>query len=960
MTAPKWLTPAGFLGTFTQGIAFKATGTNLTLPFNTSVSDATYSVISGSLPSGLLLYKDTGVVYGTPFYVNQVVSSEFVVRASNSDGVADRTFLIDIEGPRAPKWVTEPGLLPVGPNLEHYALNKNKVDIQLRATVTQLPKGETLRYYLKENAGQLPPGLKLTQAGRLSGFVDDQLQLDYQASENGGYDDEYYDAYPYDHVLIVNNIKQGRPESISKIYQFVIVATDGISESERAFKIKVDDPNSLRADNSYIDVDTTLYLADIGYLIPPIWEDQFGNEITNPANLGVLRANNYQVIPLQVYDPYPFVGPISYDWTDRVFNPEIKMITSSEYNLAGYPTQNLFNQPTIFVKSASNVPQVGMLLTLESHVAGADKKQYWIQAVSAVTGGYLLTLGVKANYIRDIVGPNLTNAIGQRNAITGMTYGDMYIYNEVVTVSPKQITVHYWIWTENGWFESTTPIVIAPGAHLNIDIPDTTIIYCGSPAVHPTGLSLNTETGDLYGAIPYQPAYSKAYRFTVRITKQDFDTKSTVFRDQIFNLILRGDVETTIQFVSSSTVGTIQPGKQSELYISAEHTIGNFNINYSLTGGKLPNGLSLTRGGSIVGKVPFGNLTTVDTYADSVPYSWTAPDGTSESAVVKVENPNNAGLEKFTLDGGKTTIDRGYQFEVTANDAYLLASVSKTFNIQLVERTSTAYTGLYFKPLMNVPNRQYYRSLTQDYKVFSTDVLYRPDDPAFGVQSQLKLYLEYGLEKLNLDNYVPALVNYFKRKRFYFGDLKTAVAKDSNGNTAYEVVYIDVVDDQMINNVNPDASFSEIINSQVTVFYPDSVGNMQVALETLPTSETTVIKIDNEFRPRFMQTVQDSTGIPLGFVKAAILCYAVPGKGATVISRIKASGFNFKQLDFDVDRLFVEAAKDAKDSANPTQYLVFGSTGVADTGFNIVTEDYTDLIGGGVDILTEDGIVLTI
>jgi hypothetical protein len=932
MSAPKWITPAGFLGTYTQGVAFQATGTNLTLPFRTTANDATYSVITGALPGGLFLYKNTGIVYGTPLTINQVVTSEFVVRASNTSGVTDRTFSLDIEGPRAPIWVTEEGLLPTGPNLEHYALNKSKVDVQLRASVIALPKGQTLRYYLKENSGQLPPGLTLSQSGRILGFVDDTLQLDYLASENGGYDDEYYDAYPYDHVLIINNIKQGRPESISKIYQFVVIATDGISQSEQMFKIKVDDPNSLRADNTYIDVDTTLYLADIGYLIPPIWENPFGEEIPNPANLGVLRANNYEVIPLQVYDPYPFVGPISYDWLGRVFNPEIKMVTSSQYNAAGYITTNMFNASTLFVKSVSDTPQVGMSFTLESYVAGADAKQYWIQSVTKVDGGWQLGLGVKPNYIRKFdKSLTLTQAINQRNALTGLNYGDYFQYDEVVSLSPKITTVHHWIWTEDGWFESLAPVAIAPGRHLNIDVPDTSVIYCGSPAVHPPGLSLNTETGDLYGAIPYQPAYSKSFRFTVRITKQDFDTKNTVFRDQIFNLILRGDVETTIQFVSDTSIGDIQPGKQSELFVKATHTVGDFNINYSLTGGKLPNGLSLTRNGNIVGKVPFGNIFSIDNDA--------------------------VGYNLFTLDQGKTTIDRGYIFEVTANDVYLLASVSKTFNVQLVETTPTAYTSLYFKPLMSVPNRQYFKSLSQDYRIFSPDVLYRVDDPAFGAQGQLRLYLEYGLQKLPLDNYMPALVNYFKRKRFYFGDLKTAIAKDSSGNTVYEVVYIDVVDDQMTGSINPDASFSETINSQVTVFYPDSVGNMQQALETIATGETTSIQVDNQFRPRFMQTVQDSTGIPLGFVKAAIIAYAVPGKGSTIISRIKASGFNFRQLDFDIDRLFVESPLGEEENAS--KYLLFG-TGFSDSGFNIVTEDYTDVIGGGVDLLTEDGIIITI
>ena len=124
MTAPVWSTPAGFLGTYTQQIQFIATGSNITLALQTDVPNSTFSIISGSLPSGLHIYPGNGIIYGTPFYTNQLVTSEFVVRASNSEGVADRTFSIDIEGPTAPTWVTNNGLLAVGPNLEQYALNK--------------------------------------------------------------------------------------------------------------------------------------------------------------------------------------------------------------------------------------------------------------------------------------------------------------------------------------------------------------------------------------------------------------------------------------------------------------------------------------------------------------------------------------------------------------------------------------------------------------------------------------------------------------------------------------------------------------------------------------------------------------------------------------------------------------------------------------------------------------------
>ena len=59
-----------------------------------------------------------------------------------------------------------------------------------------------------------------------------------------------------------------------------------------------------------------------------------------------------------------------------------------------------------------------------------------------------------------------------------------------------------------------------------------------------------------------------------------------------------------------------------------------------------------------------------------------------------------------------------------------------------------------------------------------------------------------------------------------------------------------------------------------------------------------------------MTTLQTDTGVPLGFIKAVAICYVLPGNSAKVLSRIKSSGFDFKQFDFDTDRIIVETPKE--------------------------------------------------
>ena len=761
--------------------------------------------------------------------------------------------------------MTPEGYLDVGPNLEPYALNKNRVDLLLRATSRGLPANQKLRYYIADDDGQLPPGLVLNEnTGLISGYVSDQLSLDFLASKVGGFDGEFYDSYPYDHVVFINNLVGGKPTSISKIYQFYVTVTDNISSARRKFRIRVDDPNSLRVDTTQIDSDTTEYRSNVGYLIPPVWQNTDLSLLPNPSNLGIIRANNNHVIDLQTYDPYPFVGPVTFDWDIITVNPEIRMLTNAEVNVIGIQTSNVVGQSAVIVSNAIGVPLAGMSLQLNTYVPFANDNIYTITKVEKYgSTGYKLTLNEPLLYT----------------------------------------------------------------------IPDLTTVYVGSLATKPEGLELDSEQGIIYGRIPYQPAYSRNFRFTIRITKTDQENGDTVSNNHIFNLTVKGDVSTSIEFISPSSLGTLKPGHISDIAVVANHTSDKLPISYSLTGGTLPPGLSLTPAGNITGTIPVTNPnTTLTQFFDEV-----------------------NGIREFntTFDIDTTTFDRVYNFNITAVDSYLLSAVSKDFTITLEGNNVTPYSDLYVKPLLPIAQRLYFRSLVENSSVFDINLLYRTDDPNFGVQSEVKMTIEYGLQRLNLDNYIPALAYYFKRRRYYFGEVKTATAIDSSGTALYDVVYVDVIDDQMIgNSISVAKSFTKTVNGEIVTYYPDSLANEQYALETLEITANSYISVDTELRPKFMQTLQAGTGTPLGFVKASILCYAIAGQGAQIVKNIKNSGFEFSAIDFEIDRVFVESLDLG------LKYLVFGAGGTA-AGFYIIVDDDTgDYAGQELD--TEDGQPLSI
>ena len=93
-TTVAWSTASGSLGT----LAYNASGNHYTVVATDADSDTiTYSVLSGTLPTGLSLNSSTGVISGTASNsTNSAVTSTFTIRASTTDANADRQFSITI------------------------------------------------------------------------------------------------------------------------------------------------------------------------------------------------------------------------------------------------------------------------------------------------------------------------------------------------------------------------------------------------------------------------------------------------------------------------------------------------------------------------------------------------------------------------------------------------------------------------------------------------------------------------------------------------------------------------------------------------------------------------------------------------------------------------------------------------------------------------------------------------
>jgi len=744
MAKPVWTTTAGSLGTIQE---------RTTQSFTLSATDATsFSLISGSLPGGLRL--ENGSIVGTPFEVSDTRTSEFVIRASNSEGSIDRTFTLTVEGEDAPFWITPEGTLPVGPQGEYFILNRSIVDYQLSANDTDLLDGEVLEYYLDDLFGELPPGLTLGIDGKLTGIIDAELTVDYKASSTN-YDRQQFDLFPYDYGG--GDDGSGAPKYLNRFYEFFVTVSDGVTRARRRFRIFVVNEQNFRADTLAIQADTETFISSATYLRAPLW--------LTTGNLGIKRANNYVTIPLEVYDPNQFSGTVTY-----------------------------------------------------SLVNNADS----------------------------------------------------------------------------------------------------------TASVLPPGMSIDSTNGVLFGKVPYQPAVTQTYTFTVQVERDDVYSAESVVNTRQFILKIQGEVDSTIRFTSPELLGTLSPNQTSTLQINAETILTNADVRYSFVSGVLPPGLILSGGGELIGKI------------NQFETSSGAADGLT---TIDLED---YGLKSFILDGGTTTVDREFRFTVQARDYYQQSAVEKDFRIAVTADTLTQYSNIYLQPLLPKSKRQYYYDFITNNTIFPDNLLYRGNDPAFGTQNEIKLLLQYGIETLKIEEYVPALVRNFHRKTFRFGDVKIATASDENNNIIYDIVYVDIFDDaenangsvnSAVNITNANKSIT-VDNDQfkastniITIdqlirkfLYPNSVTNMQQRLkEIFPKGDSTIININEKFIPLWMSSTQTTTGTALGYTKAVPIAYAKPGFGATILENIQDSGFDFKNIEFEVDRLIIDSVEgEAGD-----KYIVF-------------------------------------
>jgi len=230
----------------------------------------------------------------------------------------------------------------------------------------------------------------------------------------------------------------------------------------------------------------------------------------------------------------------------------------------------------------------------------------------------------------------------------------------------------------------------------------------------------------------------------------------------------------------------------------------------------------------------------------------------------------------------------------------------------VVSTTSTNYTNIYLQPLLSLNQRSYYQNFITNTNttIFDPSFIYRPLDVNFGVQNNIRMVLEYGIQELDLSQYMFALQQNFQKRKFTFGNVKCSTATDNSGNLIYDAVYVEIVD---TSNGAP-----LVIYDNNNIYYPATIDNMRTELSLIEINSGTSYVGFNNSTPLFMNTYQQGQLNPPKYIPVLVICYALPGYGQTIVNRINDSEFDFKLINFEIDRIYIQNVLDS----GLTKYLL--------------------------------------
>ena len=812
----------------------------------------------------------------------------------------------------------------------------------------------------------------ITPAGSL-GLLTERITVDISLSATSNVGSVTYSliagALPRGLKLIDDAIK-GSPTEV-RVYtnsRFVIRASDGADIEDRTFSIAVDGS------------DRPIWLTNEGFLNVGPAEAYFvlDNSLVNFQ----LEARDTDVIAGDILEFYLVpnggllppglslskTGLIS-GFTDPVFAVEYTLETSG-----GYDTTPLDVFPIDFVEARSNGFDTFLYdaVTFDYNEPSRTPRRLSriYNFVIAITDGIYTENRLFKIYVVTEEFLQADNSIVQ-------------VDTNIFQADASSDRVPIWITNSDlGRFRANNYVTI----FLDVYDPPTlsgTIAYFllpynpdNSVSELPPGMDLDSVTGEVAGSVPYQARISRTYTFTIRAvnypitlaytnyvykgtwnnstnyivndavefqgvtyicatahlnrlpTDDNFWRAGTSKAEKTFTVVTIGEIESAINWITDSDLGTIKPNLPSQKYLEAESLLYGGRVSYEFITGTLPPGLEFLPNGIIQGKVK--------QFADDAGPGLTRFFERSDSLAPAEDSSTLSRDFSSTFDSGDTGFDKKFTFTARARDSVNFSAVDREFTVTVIADNNKTFANLYVKAFQTKSKRLAWYDFITDATIFRSSDLYRYGDPNFGVQTALNVLIYAGIESVAAVKYVQTMSRNHYHKRLKFGDVKVGEAKDTATQTAvYEIIYVDIIDDLEKDgkSISQTVNLPNNINSKVLISYdsikvdsdipfvsdrdhqrvfPNSIKNMRKRIQSVGDR-------DREFLPLWMRSIQDNGSVESGYVKALPLCFCKPGSSSTVVARIKASGFDFKTIDFLADRYVI----DILDGEIEDKYLAF-------------------------------------
>lgn len=977
-----------------------------------------YSIIKGFLPQGLLIIDN--MIQGIPVKVESTAEYEFTIRAKYDNRYEDRTFFIMVENSDRFIWLCN-NWTDIAPELGtgySYIRGINGGTVESPYDLSSIPVSEKSsgNYYKVSMDGWF----KLSTSSAFYVNIGANLVWNNQGTIDIVYntipEQEYFE---YDFLLdstldqdslklslitgelppglsIYNNKLIGIPDEVYKLslFKFVIRATYGLLISDRTFYVYIDGPDVpewITAEGLLsVGPNNSLYILDESYI-------DFQLLASDPDTIAGQELQFWIASDGGVMPPGLTLSKTGriYGWVKPLLADRPKEITGY-YDTVGYDSKS-YDYGTI---TTNGYDDFGY------DMFGYDFSNYY-QAPKKLNRNYEFIVTISDGNT-SVQRKFKIYVVGDDSFVVDTT--QLVSSTETITADVTSLRAPVWITPEDlGYRRANNYQTIKLDVY---DIASNAPVFYSLDTTNPDGtnsvlppvLEFDSTTSEIFGVIPYQPANTKTYNFTITATRigklrqipmvsdssqyplkvNDIEVSrdsslesSTVIRayssenyvenvsgivlykvsalsswtyinndtnveyysntgainpwdintwynelllinvvsgpsivviepstniysayyetaesKRTFTLKVIGEIETSIVWLSDNDLGEIEAELPSTLYVKAIGNTDNNTIQYELISGELPPGLIFDSFGQITGKVN------------------------------QFEYPS--------LDS-----NRIFEFTVQATDSSNLAQSSKTFKITVNTPNQVQFSNIIVKPSLKPAQRLLFTDFITDSDIFETESIYRPGDDTFGVQTHLEMLVFAGIETKSAVDFISMVGQNHKRKSFKFGDIKSAQGIiPGTHNVVYEVIYIQMIDPLEIDGAHldytiktsPDNFPYTIDNNKLTID-----GNNIIAVDSYHEyKQPSSISLwrhrikelglrDRHYLPLWMRSIQPGSYEEIDYQSVIPLCYCKPGTSENILLNIKNSGFDFKQIEYDIDRYIINAVE----GYNENKYIFF-------------------------------------